>query len=239
MRFIQELPSQFQDKNSSKSAKTQFMKSVAGKGKKPTEKTAEERYQDILKEKMEEVRSKAMNGAKYTFQLPGTDASECRELSAGAQEVLQKIAEKKAKKEEKKAKKEDVIKVSAKYFTGVQGGRIDAKGRIFDSKGQCILVVDKKTGSIKNARTGNIVGKYKAGCGYSEHRICELIGKYDTSRRAGWHAGAAGHAGASTGWGTLPESSSQGSIWGTTTSSNDSGGSIWSTHSSDDNKSWW
>ncbi len=233
MRFVQELPSQFQNKNSS-SAKTQFLNSLKKGGKKPNEKTSEERYQEILKEKMDEVRTKAASGGKYAFHLPGTDASDCRELSQGAQDILQRIAEKKAKKEEKKRKKEEGVSVKAKYFTGMQGGRIDNKGRIYDSKGQCILVVDAKTGNIKNKQTGCVVGKYKSGCGYSEHRICELISKYDTTKRAGWHAGTAGHSAAGGNvWGS---SASGGDIWGNGASKG--GGNIWGNAPKDSN-GWW
>lgn len=243
MRFIQQLPKQFQTKNATNGAKSMFMNSVKKGNNGKVELSKEERYQEIYKEKLNEVRSKALSGAKYTFQLPGTDPTQCKQLSKGAQEIINKIAEKKAKAAEKKMKKADVVKIVPKAFTGLQGGRIDGRGYIYDSAGQWIMTVDKKTGKIKNRKNGCTVGKYNPNCGYSEHRLAELIGQLDTTKQAGWWAGAQGHAGstpADNTWGSGGsiwgnEQKSDGGIWGT-------GGSIWgSTKSDSDNNGggWW
>lgn len=243
MRFIQQLPKQFQTKNASNGAKAMFMNSVKKGTNGQVEMTKEERYQQIYKEKLNEVRSKALQGAKYTFTLPGTDPTQCKQLSKGAQEIISKIAEKKAKRAEKKMKKADVVKIMPKAFTGLQGGRIDSRGYIYDSAGQWILTVDKKTGKIKNRRNGCTVGKYNPTCGYSEHRLCELVAQYDTTKQAGWYA-SPGHAhttpldslgNATNGsiWGKESNSVGNGSIWGT-------GGSIWGNSDNKDNNSgWW
>lgn len=236
MRFVPQLPGQFSDKNNKNSAKAQFMKSLEKGNKKGAgQASAEERYQDILNDKLEQTRNEAMKGAKYNFQLAGTDPAQCRQLSKSAQEVIQKIAEKKAKQAAKKQKKADIVAVQAKYFTGMQGGRIDKSGRIFDAHGQVVLEVDKKTGKIKN-KMGNVVGNYDPNSPYSEHRICELIAKHSNQR--GWYAGTAGHGvqQASGGiWGKSDSSAGNGSIWGTA-----SGGSIWGSSASDDkNSGWW
>lgn len=235
MRFVQELPKQFQSKNSSTGAKAQFMKALKRGSKRPGDQDPQERYNEIYKEKVKELRDKAMKGAKYTFQLPGTDASQCQQLSKGAQEIIEKIAEKRAKREEKKMKKADMIKITAKHFTGVQGGRIDARGQVFDSAGQVVMTVDKKTGKIKH-RNGNTVGKYNPGCTYSEHRLAELVAHYDTTKNAGWYAGTGGHAGHSShgsGWGTESNSCGGGNIWGSSSGGKD----IWG--NSADHKGWW
>lgn len=237
-RFIQQLPGSFTDKNNPNSAKAQFMKAFK-KGSKKIEPDPKERYNEILKAKMKEVQAEASKGAKYSFQLPGTDASECRKLSKGAQEVLQKIAEKKAKREEKRMEKADVVKVHAKHFTGMQGGRIDNRGYIYDSTGQWIMSVDKKSGKIKNRVTGCTVGKYNAACGYNEHRLCELIQKYDTSNQTGWYAGQGGggiHGKSGNVWGAESQSCGGGSIWGDNTVSS---GNIWGNKDDKDSGGWW
>lgn len=241
MRFTPQLPSQFTQKNSKNSAKAAFLKSVKDGGKKPSEQTAQERHQEIFNQKLEEMRSEAMKGAKYTFQLPGTDASQCHQLSKGAQEIIQKIAEKKAEKDKKKMKKTDKVAVRPKYFGGQHGGRIDSKGNIYDGAGQCILQVDKKTGKIKHAASGNVVGNYNPDSTYSEHRISELIAKYASTNQRGWYAGTPGLSGgaASDGgsvWGKESESCGNASIWGSAPSG---GGSIWGSNKEDNNSSWW
>ena len=238
MRFVQEMPKQFQSKNSPNSAKAQFMNALKRGSKKPGAQDPQERYNEIYKEKVKELRREAMKGAKYTFQLPGTDPTSAQQLSKGAQEIISKIAEKRAKRDEKRMKKADKIKITPKHFSGNQGGRIDNRGQIFDSAGQHIMTVDKKTGQIKH-RNGNTVGKYNPGCTYSEHRLCELIAGYDTTKNAGWYAGTSGHGSAMPGggqsvWGKESNSCGGGNIWG----SSDSGGKdIWGNNT--DNKGWW
>lgn len=236
MRFIPELPKSFREKDSPNSAKSMYLKSMKA-GNKPGPASPEDRYQDILKQKMDEVRSAAMKGAKYTFQLPGTDATEARQLSKGAQEIIEKIAEKNAKRAEKRMKKADVVKVQAKSFSGHQGGRIDGRGHIYDSAGQWVMTVDKKTGVIKNRITGAKLGKYNASCGYSEHRMCELIGQLDTTKKSGWYAGGAAHGtahpGEGTVWGKEGNSHGNSSIWGS------GEGNIWGTGKDDHKSGWW
>lgn len=240
MRFTPKLPEQFTTKDSKNSAKAMFMKNMQKGAKKAGDINAEERYNELYKEKLAELRNDALKGAKYTFNLPGTDPAQCKELSKGAQEIIQKIAEKKAKQAEKRAKKASTVSINAKYFTGHQGGRIDGKGKIYDSAGQCILEVDKVSGKIKNTRTGNIVGNYNANSTYSEHRICELIAKHSTTNNNGWYAGAAGHGAQQPSggvWGKSTESCGNGNIWGS--SGNNSGGNIWGNSSDDNNNNWW
>lgn len=237
MRFIPQLPAQFSDKNNKKSAKAAFMNKIKNGGKGTNDMTQEERHQALVQEKMNEIRAEAMKGAKYTFNLPGTDPTQCKELSKGAQEIIQKIAEKKAKQEEKKRKKADIIAVTAKSFTGAQGGRIDRNGNIYDSAGQCILTVDKKTGKIKN-QAGSTVGNYNPDSTYSEHRVTELIAKYSTTNSRGWYAGTLGVNGniGNGVWGKDTDSCGNGSIWG---SGSSGGGSVWGSKSDDNNSGWW
>ncbi len=238
MRFVPQLPGQFTGENTKNSAKAMFLKNHAKGSKKGVgDVSSEERYDELLQNKLEETRNEAMKGASYTFNLPGTDPAQTRQLSKGAQEVIQKIADKKAKQAQKKAKKADIVAVQAKYFTGMQGGRIDKSGKIYDGAGQVVLEVDKKSGKIKNAKTGSVVGKYDPNSPYSEHRICELISKHSTTNNRGWYAGTAGHGlQQATGgvWGKSDNSAGNGSIWG------NGGGNIWGNNSSSDNNSgWW
>ncbi|MCI5050307.1 MAG: hypothetical protein MRY32_08270 [Rickettsiales bacterium] len=237
-RFTPQLPSHYTDKNNGKSAKAQFMKAMQKGLKNPAEQDAKARYKEILSEKMASVQKEAMKGAKYSFQLPGTDASECRKLSKGAQEILEKVAEKQAKREQKKReRKMDKVAVKAKYFTGMQGGRIDNKGQIYDSAGQVIMKVDTKTGKIKNAATGSTLAKYRPNCGYTEHRICELIARHDTTKKDGWYAGSTDmssiygtNTSNNSGWGDSGSGGS--SIWGDT-------GGFWGNKNDDNNGGWW
>ncbi len=179
MRFIPPAFGQPSGDRKKASASEAFIK--AQKGGNTASSASAMSYDDILKAKMEEVRNDALKGAKYSFHLDGTDAAECRQLSKSAQEVIQKVAEKRAKKAEKNAKKADIVAIQAKYFTGIQGGRIDNKGRIFDAAGQEVMSVDKKTGKIKN-KFGSTVGKYNPNSPMSEHKICRLIDKYSTKK---------------------------------------------------------
>jgi hypothetical protein len=236
MRFLQELPKNFRDKNSPNGAKAMFMNAMKKGATKP-EQSQDERYQQIYKAKLTDMRNNALKGGKYTFHLPGTDPTEARQLSKGAQEIISKIAEKKAKRDEKKMKKADVVKVQPKCFVGRQGGRIDNRGYIYDSAGQWIMTVDKKTGKIKNRRNGCTVGKYNPGCNYSEHRLTELISQLDTTHQNGWYAGSGGHAGSTPSdsiWGKESGSVGTGSIWGGNTSG------FWGSNTEDKKDSgWW
>lgn len=232
MRFVPQLPGQLTGENNKNSAKAQFMKAHA-KGSKSggSDLSGEDSYKEMLQGKLEETRNAAMKGSTYTFSLPGTDPAQCRQLSKGAQEVIQKIAEKKAKQAAKKGSKADIVAVQAKYFTGMQGGRIDKGGKIYDSAGQVVLEVDKKSGKIKN-KVGNVVGNYDPNSPYSEHRVCELIAKHSTANKAGWHAGGGIHGTQESSgsiWGKSDNSAGNGSIWG----------SGWGGGDSDNNSGWW
>lgn len=237
MRFVPQLPGQFTDKNNKNSAKAQFMKSMQKGSKKAAgDVSAEDRYQEMLQNKLEETRTAALKGASYTFNLPGTDAAQTRQLSKGAQEVIQKIAEKKTKQAAKKAKKSDIVSIKTKYFTGMQGGRIDKSGLIYDAFGKVVLTVDMKTGKIKNG-SGCVVGNYDPNSSYSEHRICELIAKHSTGKARNIH-GTPAAQGADQGggniWGKSDSSSGNGSIWGS------GGGNIWGSNNDSNNSSgWW
>ncbi len=235
MRFFQELPKQFRDKNNKNTAKGVYMEQLKKGNKNAKNTSKEDRFREIYKEKVAELRNQALKGATYTFQLPGTDPSKTRELSKGAQEIINKIAEKKAKKAEKTMKKANQVTIAPKYFTGLQGGRIDSRGYIYDSAGQWIMTVDKKTGKIKNRKTGTTVGKYNPDSAYSEHRMCELIYELDTTRQAGWYAGSQGHGSMGGGWG---KESDSGDIWG---SKAPSSGTVWGNNNDDDNNNggWW
>ncbi|MAR55636.1 MAG: hypothetical protein CMM93_00490 [Rickettsiales bacterium] len=209
-RFIPPSPS-----NKGKTSKTQSQRMLDRLRDGQTLEQAQQlpSLEQLYQEKLAELKKNALGGSKVKYHMVGYEKTE-RGTSLGAQQLLEKIAEKKAKKEREVLKKKmNEVKILPKSFVGAQGGRIDAKGNIFDSSGQMILKVDKATGKIK-AKNGNTVGKYKPNSTLAEHQMCELISKYDTSKKGDFRHGSKGHGSGGGIWG------SGGSIWG----SNDSGG---------------
>jgi hypothetical protein len=216
-----------------KSKKTQSQRMLEGlrMGKSLKEANAIPTFEQLYAEKLAQLKKDALGGKKYEFQLPGTEKAE-RGVSAGAQQVLEKMAEKKAKKEHEQLKKKmNEVRIIPKGFTGPQGGRIDRNGNIFDASGKQIMKVDKATGKIK-AANGNTVGKYKPDSPYTEHKICELIAKLDSSKKGDFRHGTPGHGvmGGSI-WGGAKEDSG-GSVWGS------GGGNVWG-NNDDNNGGFW
>lgn len=134
-----------------------------GAGKKMSEMSADERYQALVKKKLEQQKASLMMEKKtFSHQLPGTQPQQ-RELSKSTQEALEKIAERRAKKEMKMfgkdAGSDDLVKPMNLF--GMNPGYIDKKGRICASGGDQILQIDKKTGQIKTLGfLGRSIGKF-------------------------------------------------------------------------------
>jgi hypothetical protein len=155
-------------------------------------KTAKERYKKEFDKKMEEYQSAAKKAMAYSVKPPGTDWSEERELSDAAKEVLELMARKKAKKAARK-KKHKVYKPVPKFYTGMQGGRIDGRGAIYGPDGRWIAQVCKKTGKVKS-RTGRVICRYNPKSSYCEYQIIRFIEWEYRTNKGGVHTGAKGHA---------------------------------------------
>lgn len=238
-RFQAQLPKTVYEKKNS--ASKMFMKQLE-KGKKNATMTQEERYHEILIEKTKEIEKELLSGInKYSFNLLGTDGSQAKAVSKSAQAILDKIAEKRAKRLEARLKKPDTLEITPKFYTGMQGGRVDAQGYIYDSAGQWILTIDKKTGKVKNRKTGTTVCKFKPGSPYSDFKIAAAIAKYDTTKQQGWWGETKGLGDCTNGvWEDYNpnsiHSSKAGSFWGGGSSK---GGNIWGTGGDDKGGGWW
>ena len=175
----------------------------------------EELFQDEFDKLVKATKRKASFGKK----------GEEQEMGDNTKAALEMIARRQAKgafKQYKKEKDAKQIKIDVKSFTGMQGGRIDKNGRIYDSANQVILTVDMKTGKIKN-KWGSTVGKYKAGSSYSEFSLAKLIDKYDSRKQKSFTMGAGVG-------GSAPQ---DGGVWG------NGGGSVWGNNDDNNGGGFW
>ncbi len=202
-------------------SKKAFFKKNASK-KEQDRMKMDELYENRLNKMVETA--KGGGAAKFGILGKGGDMPE-KEVSNSAMMIMQQMAKKAAKKDFKEYKKsESLAEIKAKYYVGPQGGRIDAKGRIYDAAQQHVMTVDQKTGKIKN-RWGNVVGTYDPESGMNDWKISELIKQYDTRKpKSGlWAFNGNDNSGGSI-WGS-PGGSGGGSIWGNNDDNN--GGGFW------------
>jgi len=186
----------------SKSAKDIYMKAQKASAKGGVL-TQAEQYEQLLAEKMSELKNKATGTKRFSFSLPGTDSGAQKELSASAKQVLEKMAVKKAKEEMKKREKKRGVVIVPKYLTGMYGGRIDSDGRIY-ANGAVIASINKKTGEVRDKK-GTFVCKYK-GTSFDEFKISRFIAEHCVRVASG-----------NTLWGTGSGSApaiSPGNFWG-------------------------
>lgn len=207
------------------------------RGERETVQTQEDRYNKMVEKKMKEIQEKVSKSVRNQVILPGTSPSEgTREISKAAQDVVEQMAKMKAEKYAKKNKFKG-MKIRPRIFTGMQGGRIDSKGRIFGPDGRYIAFVCKKTGKVKG-RNGHTICYRYTDSSFCDYKISRFIQwQYDKKRlkstlyavngfttagggvygslKTGVHGG--GNAGAGL-WGA-------GGGWGD--SGNNSGGSGW------------
>lgn len=162
------------DKYQKRSAKDIFMKKMRGVD--DSNLSPEELYKKNLDKKINEMRNQAMGNSKYKFVMPGTEGGEERKLSKTAEAFIKRMAEKRLKEEQKKERDRQTLKVKAKAFTGMQGGRIDAKGRIYGPDQKLVGSVNLKTGKVAN-RWGNHICKYDPNSPYTEYLIAQYIAK--------------------------------------------------------------
>ena len=142
-------------------------------------------YKEMLSDRMDDM---MFNPDKnpMSFKLPGTGTDDGNDggRSKGYLAAM-KVAQEKRMKQ--KAKRNDnKVKVIAKAFgTGDHSGRIDANGKITNSKGQIVATVNLETGVIKDAM-GMKVGKYNPFKFGMEHKLEKLVSK--ANNRPGYGA---------------------------------------------------
>lgn len=213
---------------SKRSAKEMFIDKAKGRG--DDRMSQEDRYAKLMNEKLEQVKTAAKKSARYNVVLPGTEkGSNERKISKAAQEVIDKLAKERAKKFAKKNQFRNMT-IRSRSFGGIQGGRIDKKGKIYGPDGRYIAYVCKKTGKVKN-RWGNTICKY-SDSGYCDFRIARFVAwTYDKKRMKSSIYAVNGHSTLSGGvYGSAKDgiygkgNAAGGSIWG---SSGDGGGGLW------------
>lgn len=121
--------------------------------------TPAERYQRLIRKKIEEHNAKAQANPRNSFMLPGA-ASATKNISRKAQQAIAEISKRKAIKEEKELRQMVVIKPKRYYDNQGYFGRVDAKGQVFDEMENLVLRVDRKKGRVKTVN-GFPLGKYK------------------------------------------------------------------------------
>lgn len=126
---------------------------ILKKGKLPTV----ERYKHILKKKVQENKQKTLADKMKQPIIPGIGSlgSAKYNMSKRAEQALQQIAQRKAKKEAKVMRQ--MVIVEARRFPN---GNITNKGKIYDVAGNLVAEVNRKNGSI-SAMNGWGLGKYK------------------------------------------------------------------------------
>jgi hypothetical protein len=224
-------------KTPGRSAKELFMSRARGEDENKL--SPEARYEKLMTEKLEDIRKKVKKSTAFAVNLPGTEkGTNERTLSKAAQDVIEKLAKERARKHAKKNQYRN-MNITARAFTGMQGGRIDNKGRIYGPDGKYIAYVCKKTGKVKN-RWGNTICKYTDN-GYCDFKIARFISHTYNKKKATLYAskgvmtlsggvygslkdgayGALGNTPANSGgWGN-----GSGNIWGN--SDNSGGGGFW------------
>lgn len=204
-----------------RSAKETFMKQM--KGIDDSNLTPQEKYQKNLESKMSELRNQALlGGSKFKLNLPGTEGGEERALSKSAEAFIKALAEKKLREEEKKEKERAGVKVVPKSFTGMVGGRIDRKGKIYGPDGRKIGQINLKTGRATN-NWGTMICKYDPKSPYAEYKIASFIAhEYRPNKGTLYGTAPAGGAGGGNIWGSTSGSGGgMGGFYG----GNDDGGS--------------
>ncbi len=204
-----------------RSAKETFIKQM--KGIDDSNLTPQEKYQKNLESKMSDLRNQALlGGSKYKMNLPGTEGGEERKLSKSAEAFIKALAEKKIREEEKKEKERSNIKVVPKSFTGMVGGRIDKKGKIFGPDGRKIGQINMKTGKATN-NWGTAICKYDPKSPYSEYKIASFIAHEYRPNKG-------------TLYGTAPAGGSQGGMGNFYGGGSSSGGGMGGFYGGGDNK---
>jgi len=131
-------------------AASTIMREQLRKGKKAD---LSENYKKILQRKLQEAKLKAASGEKQGFSMLGKGAIP-PQRSKRAEQVIKMMAERELAKEAKKAAK--VVVVEAQRLAN---GRIDDKGRIYDTAGNMVAKVNLKNGNM-TTMYGQSIGRY-------------------------------------------------------------------------------
>lgn len=205
------------NKNSGSSLERALASKKSPGVKKASEMTGEERYQALMKEKMNASKDKLMQTKKFSHQMPGVAPME-KEMSKSTQMALEIMAAKMAKREMKKKKPIEDIEIKATFIGGAYSGYIDAKGRVYGAGNKQVLQIDKKTGDIKTVGFfGRKIGKYDPKSNYCFNKIQKQLEK---------HAVKNGYGNTNV-WGASDNKPQDtGNIWGTS-NNDDKGGTGW------------
>lgn len=151
------------------------------RGERETTQTQEDRYGKMVEKKMQEIKEQLSKSVRTSVQLPGTSGAPKRELSKAAQDVVEQMAKMKAQKYAKKNKFQGMT-FRPRIFTGMQGGRIDSKGRIYGPDGRYIAFVCKKSGKVKSRNGQTICHRY-TDSSFCDYKIVRFIQwTYDKKR---------------------------------------------------------
>lgn len=141
---------------------------IMKKGKLP----AADRYKQIMKKKLEENKKKAL-GPRLSdgFRLPGS-IQEAKKLSKRAEQNLQQMAEKKARKEAKALRQ--MVVVQPRVFSN---GTLNKKGQIYDIAGNQVAKINIKNGNM-SSMLGWSFGKYNPKSVFTNMAIQNAINQY-------------------------------------------------------------
>lgn len=117
------------------------------KGLSKKEASPEDRYQQLIAEKMNAHKQSVMKQKKYSHNLKNADAN--TQISKGAMQAMEIMAAKMAKRELKKKKGAEPVELKPMTLFGTYGGRIDGNGNVWNTQNKKVLTIDKKTGIMK------------------------------------------------------------------------------------------
>lgn len=166
----------------------------------------ENRYQQLIKEKFESNKSAfMMNGPRSGANRVSNGKEAEQGPSKATMATMEKLAMKMAKQQMKKDKKRDPVAVKSGYLSGMTGGYIDKKGRIFNAYNQQVLQIDLKSGKIKTVGLfgGSAIGKYDPNSTFCMYKIEKKIQEFNVKKGHGNNS-IWGDNGSSSIYGTPP-----------------------------------
>lgn len=168
------------------SAMEKLKKGNVGKHSKGGKQTAEERYEQLMQQKMESNKKALMAGGRNNNTLAGK-TKENDQKSAAKALTMELLAAQMAKKQLKRKKKNEPVEVKYMPLGGANGGSIDKKGRILNAYGQQVLQIDLKTGKIKTIGMfgGTSIGKFDPKSTYCIYKIQKKIEDFNIKKGYG------------------------------------------------------
>lgn len=172
----------------------------------------EERYQQLIKEKFESNKGAfMMHGPRSGANRVSTGKEADQGPSKATMATMEKLAMKMAKAQMKKDKKREPVAIKAGYLSGMTGGYIDKKGRVFNAYNQQVLQIDLKSGKIKTVGLfgGSSIGKYDPNSTFCMYKIQKKIEEFNIKKGVGGKS-IWGGADASSIYGTPPNNNNGG-----------------------------